>query len=311
MIARKLVAFSFILILSLTFFSCKKNTSIGQMDSNSMDSIVVQGPLLIRHKATLPYFLRESSGLCFTDGQLWSFGDNGNPNWIFKIDTATGAILQTVTVANYSNTDWEDITADSGYIYVGDFGNNNGDRTNLKILKIKKSDITGSPSEITVNAEAINFSYADQTDFSSNSNTNFDCESIVAIGDSLYLFSKDHGDLQTRCYSLPKIPGTYSVVPLATFNSNGKITAATFDSVNHELALLGYMNQKLNSFVWFFDGFSGTHFFDATTRRINIGQSNIEWQTEGLEFIFPGWLLMSCETTPGNPATIYSVQKFF
>ena len=290
-------------VLGIISFSCKKNVASQQPGTN--------GPVTITLKGNLSYFLRESSGLCFTDGHLWSFGDNGNPGWIFKIDTTTGSTLQTVTIANFPNIDWEDITADPGFIYIGDFGNNDGNRTDLRILKIKKPDITDTPSVINVNAEAINFSYADQADFTPNSNNNFDCESLVAIGDSLYIFSKNHGDLKTRCYKLPKTPGTYVVAPIATCNTAGKVTAATYNPVTHELALLGYMDQKLNSFIWFFDGFSGTDFFGGTSKRVDIGKSNVEWQTEGLDFISTNRLMMSCETTPGNPASIYSVQKNF
>lgn len=291
------------LLVTAISLSCKK-ASTGQSATTDTTAAVT-----VTLKGIFPYFLRESSGLCFTNGNLWSFGDSGNPAWLFRIDSSTGAIMQTVEITNYTNTDWEDITADPDFIYIGDFGNNKGNRTDLKILKIKKSAITDTPSVINLNAEAINFSYADQADFISNDNTDFDCESVVAAGDSLYIFSKDHGDLQTRCYALPKIPGTYAVAPKATFNTAGKVTAAAYDPVTHELALLGYADQKLKSFIWFFDNFNGTDFFGGTSKKIAIEQSNLAWQTEGLDFISATRLMMSCETTPGNPASLYSVQK--
>jgi hypothetical protein len=138
------------------------------------------------------------------------------------------------------------MTADSLYLYIGDTGNNDGNRTDLKILRIRKADLLSNQAQLSVLADAINFSYTDQVDFSVNSNTNFDCEALMAMGNYLYAFTKDRGDLKTRCYKLPKNPGTYAVSPESTFNVSGKITDAAYNSVTGELALLGYMNQKAN-----------------------------------------------------------------
>lgn len=159
--------------------------------------------------------------------------------------------------SNYPNTDWEDITADATYIYIGDTGNNDGDRTDLKILRIKKSDLATGTATISVTADAISFSYADQSDLSSNSNINFDCEAMMSVGDSLYLFTKDREDLQTRCYQLPKTPGTFAVSPVAAFNTRGKVTDAAYDPAIGTLALLGYMDKKNDSFIWFFSNYPG------------------------------------------------------
>ncbi|HWB23932.1 MAG TPA: hypothetical protein VG738_00565 [Chitinophagaceae bacterium] len=265
--------------------------------------------IVVGLKNKLPSLLKESSGLCLTDGALWSFGDSGNPNSIYRIDSATGAILQVVTITNYPNVDWEDMAADSMYIYVGDTGNNNGDRTDLKILRIKKADIPPAEQQVNVVAEAINFSYADQSDLSSNSNTNFDCESLVSIGDNLYIFSKDRGDFQTRCYKLPKAPGTYKVSPIATFNVDGKVTDATYNPVTKELALLGYMDKKLDSFIWFFNNYTEDNFFNGASKRYTIGNVKTDWQTEGLTYVNDKRLLLSCESSTSTAASLYFVQK--
>jgi hypothetical protein len=265
-------------------------------------------PLTLGQSHQFPARLKESSGLCYSDGALWSFGDSGNPNAIYKIDTATGAILQTITIANYPNSDWEDITADVNYIYIGDTGNNDGDRTDLKILRIKKSDIPAGTGTISITAEAINFSYTDQLDLSSNSNTNFDCEALVSIGDSLYLFTKDRGDLQTRCYHLSKNPGTYAVSPIASFNTMGKITDATYDLATRTLALLGYMDKKNDSFIWFFKNYQGENFFTGDTTRYTIVNASADWQTEGLAYISAGAMFLSCESTPTHPAALYTIK---
>lgn len=259
-------------------------------------------------RGVLSPYLHESSGLIYTDGNLWSHNDNGNEADIFKIDTSDGHIIQTVYIDNYTNIDWEDITADSTYIYIGDFGNNNGNRTNLRILKIAKSDI-GSGTEVHVNAEAIFFSYSDQISLTENSSSNFDCEAVTAIGDSLYLFTKDHGDHATRVYRLPKTPGTYGISPYTGYYVYGKITGADYNPNTKEVALIGYESKKTGSFIWIFSDFQNNHFFSGNKRRIIIGTKNSAWQTEGITYDTNNRWFISCETAGTIPASLYTLDK--
>lgn len=292
-----------VVMFALSFIACSKTA-------------VTKTPVVLTPTAaftvstvhTLPAFLHESSGLCYTDGNLWTFGDSGNPNAIFKIDTASGAILQTVTVQNFANNDWEDIAADSLYIYVGDFGNNDGNRKDLKILRIKKSDLAGTSSQVSIDAEAINFSYKDQANFDANSNTNFDCEAIVAIDSNLYIFTKDGGDLQTRSYKIPKVPGTYALAVLDSFDTAGKVTSAAYNSSTKELALGGYLNNKIFPFIWFFKDYAANHFFSGAKVRQALNKNNTPWQTEGLDYVSADQMFLSCESTPAVPATLYHLK---
>lgn len=258
-------------------------------------------------RATLSTNIAESSGLVWTDDKLWTHNDSGNPAYIFSIDTATGKTLQTVVIDNYPNVDWEDITADSNYIYVGDHGNNNGDRRDLKILKIAKADIT-SDSIVHVNAQAIAFSYSDQTSFVASKTNNFDCEALIAIQDSLYVFTKDRGDLSTRVYKMPKIPGTYVLNPYTSYNVNGLITGVDYDAAKKEIILVGYMSGHTNSFLWYLNDFQGDLFFSGNKRRIEIGNGT-EWQTEGITYISNDRFLISCETAGSIKASLYTCDK--
>lgn len=80
--------------------------------------------------------LIESSGLQMAGDFLWSFNDGSGAAAIYRIDTLSSNILQTVNLGAAANVDWEDIAFDGTYFYVGDFGNNaNGARTDLKIYK--------------------------------------------------------------------------------------------------------------------------------------------------------------------------------
>ena len=295
-----------IFILGLIFFfaSCQQGNNAEKVQ----DSARITPPLEIGLKSVLPSALKESSGLCYTDGNLWTFGDGGNPNKIYKIDSSTGEILQTVEIENFQNIDWEDITADSTYIYIGDFGNNNGNRSDLRIIRIQKTDLNVQAANLKVNGEAINFSYSDQTNFDKASRTDFDCESVISIGHFLYVFSKDGIDFRTRCYKIPDQPGSYKVSPISSFDTQGKLTAATFNPVTREIALLGYTNKKLESFIWFLDDYHRDEFFGGKTGRYVIGAGK-DWQTEGLAYISSNRFFMSCETSKSQVASLYFVQK--
>lgn len=251
----------------------------------------------------------ESSGLVLSDGFLFSHNDSGNPRQVYKLDTSTGALLQTLYITNYPNIDWEDITADSNYLYLGDFGNNDGDRTDLRVLRISKSQFANNTgSTVYVTAEAINFSYTDQTVFSSNGN-NYDCEAFFSKGDSLYLFTKDHGDMKTRVYSLPKDTGTYSIAPYTSWDVSGMITGADYNKDTKEVVLIGYESGHIKSFLYYLNDFTDNLFFSGNKRRIEIGNTTNDWQTEGVAYsASPTKLFISCETSY-VPASLYSTDK--
>lgn len=265
----------------------------------------------VRSKGSLASYANESSGVVFFNGAIWTHNDSGNPAKVFKTDTANGSLLQTLSITNFPNNDWEDITADSNYLYIGDFGNNNGTRTDLKVLKIDKAQFLSSPlSVVNVTAQAINFSYSDQTSYTSNSNTNFDCEAMISIGNFLYLFTKDRGDYQTRVYKLSKTPGTYTITPYTSYNVNGKITGADYHAGKNEVVLIGYMSSDKNSFLYFLNDFTGDLFFSGNKRRIELGNSTDSWQTEGVAYAGTDSteLFLSCETSY-TPATLYTTSK--
>jgi hypothetical protein len=230
-------------------------------------------------KYNLNTLLNESSGLIWWNKLIWSHNDSGNDPVIYAMNTTTSDMQKTVTLSNATNVDWEDIAQDKKFIYIGDFGNNaNGNRTDLKIYKIAKADVLAGN---TVTASVINFSYNDQTDFTpkGNNNTNFDCEAMIAFGDSLYLFSKDWVDNKTRLYKLPNKPGTFSAVKLGELNVQGLITGADILPDQRVIVLSGY-SISLSPFIYLLYDFSGNHFFDANKRKVLLNQSFT--QAEGI-----------------------------
>ena len=111
--------------------------------------------------------MEETSGLLYYNNKIITHNDSGNDANLYEIDPENGEITRVVTVANATNIDWEDLGQDDTYIYIADIGNNNGNREDLKIYKILKSDFISSTN---VTSQEITFSYEDQTDFSSQPN---------------------------------------------------------------------------------------------------------------------------------------------
>ena len=227
----------------------------------------------------------ENSGIIFFDGHLWSINDGGNLNVIYQLDT-TGIITREIVVSNALNIDWEGISQNSESIFIGDFGNNSGNREDLCVYEINKSEIQ-DPLVTDVTAIKRVFKYEDQSDFTWNSNAhNYDCEAFIATEDSLYLFSKNWLNEETNLYVLPT---TWIDTAIASLNQNlnvdGLITDATINPISGRLMLLGYKNNGSNlysSFIWVMWDFEENQFFTGNKRRIEIGSMFTLAQTEGI-----------------------------
>ena len=221
--------------------------------------------------AQLPDELVETSGLAYWGGQLWTHNDGGNPKRIYRIDTLTGAILQSVKIDNAGNQDWEDMAESDTHLYVGDFGNNSGDRTNLTIYKIDKADLAAAGTT-EVQAELITFNYADQTDFTpGNNDTDYDCEAFFYDEGNLHLFSKNWNDKQTRHYTLPTVAGNFTAQLVETYDVSGLITGGDI-SPDGVVALVGYTSVG-GMFMWLLYDYQGTDYFSGNKRRISLGNA--------------------------------------
>lgn len=248
----------------------------------------------------LPEKVNETSGLIFWRNALWTHNDSGGKPEIYKIDTATGKIVQTICLDGIIAFDWEDMAQDNDFIFIGDFGNNGGDRKNLCIYKILKSSIPLNEKTATLTPSKINFSFADQKSFENNFRKNdFDCEAFFACGDSLFLFSKNWVDGNTRMYVLPKKAGEYPVSPRSTFPADGLITGTDFNEAKNEVVLVGYKN--FQSFLWLFDDFDGTDFFNGQKLRVDFPDL-VFVQTEGITYLDEDKILFSCERSSVAPS---------
>jgi len=245
--------------LILFFFILVQNT-FGQVNN-------------LNEKYLLDNRLNESSGIIFYNNRIISHNDSGNPPYLYEMDSISNTILRTIHIINANNNDWEAIAQDNNYIYVGDFGNNRGNRTDLKIYRVSKNNYNNS---ISVQADIINFSYENQTDFSVNNQTNFDAEAMIIKQNSIWIFTKNHGDLRTNVYEIPKTPGNYIAHLIYTFDVNCLITAASYNQASNVLLLIGYDYNLYPYIISISDFINGT----PSINRMQILQQGV--QIEGL-----------------------------
>ena len=183
--------------------------------------------------------VNESSGLLMMDGKLITHNDSDETPELFEINESTGAVERSVYIKNVKNNDWEDIAADEEYIYIGDFGNNLGNRENLMVYKISKEEYHNTNND-TVIAEKIEFNYATQTNYNTaRYSSNFDAEALISYQDHLYIFTKNWDNKNTDVYKLSKKPGNYTAEKVDTIETNGLITGAEYDEKNDRVLLVG------------------------------------------------------------------------
>ena len=210
--------------------------------------------------------LQEISGLIIWNDQLWAHNDNDDIN-IYTLDTINGKIFQSYPLRGV-NINWEEISQDSDYIYIGDFGNNlNGNRTDLKILKVYKNSLVDNSPVI----DTIHFSYSDQNNFNpaGSNNTDFDCEAFIVTSDSIFLFTKQWVSNKTGLYSLSKTPGIQIAKLVSTLDVQGLITGAVYLESKRLIVLCGYSN-LLEPYVYLLYGFHGSDYFNGNKRRISL-----------------------------------------
>ena len=231
-------------------------------------------------KFKLPSSIKETSGLIKLDNRLWTLNDSGGKAALYQIDERNGRILKTFTIQNARNYDWEDIAYDDTYVYIGDFGNNKGNRKELKIYKIPR---TALRTQKSVRAEVIHFSYNDQKDFRSRAyKHDYDCEAMIAHNGKLYLFSKNWENQKTRLYELSSHAGKHKAKYISTFNIQGMVTGASMNKELNILLLTTY-SKLLNVNVWAFTNYNGRNFFNGNSKKLNL-KSTLQGQVEGVTF---------------------------
>jgi len=195
----------------------------------------------------LPHKIYETSGLLlYQNKYLITHNDGGNKSEIYILNLE-GKLIKTIDIESTKNYDWEDLAQDEkGNIYIGDFGNNNNNRKNLHIYKVKHGFI----NKKRVEPKKITFWYDNQTKFPpKKSELNFDCEAFFYKDSSLYLLTKCRTKPFTgvsRIYQLPTKKGKYEAKLIGQFQFCStswqfcSVTAADYDQKSNTLTVLTY-----------------------------------------------------------------------
>jgi hypothetical protein len=188
--------------------------------------------------------INESSGIVAVNGKLLTHNDSRGTPQLFEINSRG----EVTSILNFENGptlyDWEDITADEDFIYIGDIGNNAGSRESLQIFKLPLNNLGGG----ALSPGIVEFRFADQQDFDNPLNqTSYDAEALTALDGDFYVFTKDWLELNTAVYRVKNQTGLQSLDPIATLNIGGLVTGATATAAG-EVVLCGY-STTLSPFI--------------------------------------------------------------
>jgi hypothetical protein len=289
---------SLILLVFLFAATCKKE--------KNYEPVTISPGITFRTIVDLPAILAESSGIELAgSNQFYSLNDSKGEAELYVIDTL-GELSRTIRIDNATNMDWEDLAKDDeGFIYIGDSGNNDNDRTDLKIYRIP------SPATFTENstaADSISFSYENQTQFPPpDSAAFFDSEAFFVFNDSIFLFIKDRSkpfEGKTLMYQIPAESGNHIAVLKGEFKtlktkSEGAITSADISPSGLKVAMISKRN------VWIFTEFTGTDFFGG---KANVIALPVEFQMEGVVFADDCLLYLTNEKDGGHFSALHKLK---
>ncbi|HEX8329834.1 MAG TPA: hypothetical protein VF629_20015 [Hymenobacter sp.] len=222
----------------------------------------------------------ESSGLVPgpQPGTYYSFGDNGNSATLYLINDG-GKVASEISI-NAKNHDWESMTRNpQGMYFIGDCGNNNSDRRNLRILRVDPAQ----PQQVGT----IAFTYPDQTEFPpKKKGRNFDCEATLWHDANIWLFTKDQQEQTSNVYTVPDQSGTHTAKRVTSLAIPGQVTDAALSPSGRRLVLLA------RGALFTLDGGSWEEILKATPKQVELTGAG---QTEGVAFKDENTLLISTE----------------
>ncbi len=240
----------------------------------------------------LPEEVKETSGLVYLDGELYTHNDSGGKPELYVLDTTGGYVKRSIFIRGAENRDWEALAFSKNAFYIGDFGNNSGQRRDLIIYRVpffKNKD--------TLDVERrIGFYFPEQTDFSDQrKNHAYDTEAMVVYHDSIFLYSKSWNDGICRIRVIPDSEGKHAASVVNTFDGSGLVTDAFFDDGENILMFTGY---DLRSAVLkpFLLSFRANHpawpVFDSAVK-FNLSPDFV--QTEAIALLPSGRLAITAE----------------
>lgn len=168
-------------------------------------------------------------------GIYWAHGDSGQTPFLYPLTAEGRSAGDPVRVTGVRAVDWEDVAlAPDGTLYVGDIGNNKGDRRDLAILALAEP---GQGASQAAASRVLRFRYPDQKSFPQ---VVFDAEALAFVGGRLLIFTKRIDD-RSVCYAVkPDVEGEQAAERLVELGGTGMVTGAAVSPSGRQLALLAY-----------------------------------------------------------------------
>jgi hypothetical protein len=258
----------------------------------------------LQTRGQLPDKVFETSGLIFFNESLITHNDSGNEPILYELDTLNLSVKRRVRISNIDNIDWEAITQDEEFIYIGDFGNNLGMREDLAIHRISKEDFISFDA---VEATTIYFSYEDQVDFTNNGNSDWDAEAFFILNNQFVILTKQWKSFGSVAYTLPITPGVNVASRVGAIADVGLVTDATYDVATNRLVLIGY-STILSPFIGIVENLNVEALFDGYTQQ-SLGLNFV--QAEGITQINSTNYFFTSEYYSRQSPTIESISRLF
>ncbi|MCH9660731.1 MAG: esterase-like activity of phytase family protein [Bacteroidetes bacterium] len=253
----------------------------------------------------LPSKLNEVSGIEYYPAQesIWAVNDSRNPPELYNINVNTGKNVQTIRVKGATNIDWEDLASHpDGSLYIGDFGNNISNRTDLTIYHIATPN-TADKRRIT--PKITSFSFHDQLAFPPKvKDKSYDVESFIYLNEYFYLFTRNrskHYDGTTKIYKLPAKEGEQVAIFIGEIktcddSSDCQITSAAVHHATGTIALLSYNK------VWIIKDYIDDNFAHGSIEKIKLKHTS---QKESISFKNENELFIADERSKGKGGNLY------
>ena len=267
-------------------------------------TVGVQAQENLQTRGQLPDEVFETSGLIYFNESLVTLNDSGNEPILYELDTLNLSIKRRITISNIDNIDWEAITQDEEFIYIGDFGNNIGTRVDLAIHRISKEDFKSSD---TVEATTISFSYEDQKDFTNTGNSDWDAEAFFIVNNQFVVLTKQWKSFGSVAYALPITPGVHVANRVGAIEDVGLVTDVTYDVATNRLVLIGY-SSILSPFIGIVDDLNLESPFAGYAPQ-NLGLNFV--QAEGITQINSTNYFFTSEYYSRQSPTIESTSRLF
>lgn len=253
--------------------------------------------------AELSDSIRESSGLIYSKDTLFTINDSGNPSVVFALNPKNGKLIKKYSLQT-ENKDWEAVSSDDENFYIGDFGNNKGNRKDLSVIRqSRKND-----SIFT----RIYFQYPEQKTFNNAIHRhNWDAESMFVSNGNVNILTKEWKSYNTTRYSLNVNSGEEKQMAFYREKYHLGFMATDASLYENTLYIVGY-TKSLDVYLMVFKENEEGLFFQNKGEKYYLGSFFNIGQIEGLAVNETG-LFFSSESFKYSiiqtPASLYYIPK--